>query len=190
MNAFGVLCPVIEKRKMMAATYSSTKWPGRAPAGKVLMRGFVGGPHNQAIMAESDERLAEIVLSEMRDILGVKGEPLFSRVYSWERGHAPVHPRSSRRVETIGRARGRSPGLGWLEDRIAGSACPTVSRAGSGRSARYSANGGSSSPRTARSRSGSTDRRVASGGADDIEHQRMECRRSGDDAGRVWTVHS
>lgn len=85
-NAFGVLCPNIEGRSLMAATYSSTKWPGRAPEDKVLMRGFVGGPHNQAIMENSDDVLAEMALSEMRDILGVKGTPLFSRVYRWTGG--------------------------------------------------------------------------------------------------------
>jgi protoporphyrinogen oxidase len=36
LNAFGVLCPLVEGRALMAATYSSTKWPGRAPVGKVL----------------------------------------------------------------------------------------------------------------------------------------------------------
>ena len=86
MNAFGVLCPLIEGRSLMAATFSSTKWPGRAPEGKVLFRGFVGGPHNQAIMAETDERLVDIVLAELRDILGVKGDPLLTRVFRWERG--------------------------------------------------------------------------------------------------------
>jgi len=86
MNAFGVLCPQVEKRALMAATYSSTKWPGRAPEGKVLMRGFVGGPQNQAIMENSDEDLIAIVLREMREILGIKGDPLFARVYRWHLG--------------------------------------------------------------------------------------------------------
>ncbi len=88
MNAFGVLCPLVEDRKLMAATYSSTKWPGRAPEGKVLMRGFVGGPHNQAIMNASDEELVSTVLTEMREILGVSAtaEPLFSRVFRWTNG--------------------------------------------------------------------------------------------------------
>ncbi|MFA5844726.1 MAG: protoporphyrinogen oxidase [Coriobacteriia bacterium] len=86
MNAFGVLCPLVEKRSLMAATYSSTKWPGRAPEGKVLLRGFVGGPHNQAIMERSDDEIGEIVLSELRSILGVKGEPLFKKVFRWHLG--------------------------------------------------------------------------------------------------------
>lgn len=88
MNAFGVLCPLVENRALMAATYSSTKWPGRAEKGAVLMRGFVGGPHNQAIMEKSDEELVETVLSELRSILGVSADakPIFSRVFKWHRG--------------------------------------------------------------------------------------------------------
>jgi oxygen-dependent protoporphyrinogen oxidase len=88
LNAFGVLCPLVEGRALMAATYSSTKWPGRAPKGKVLLRGFVGGPHNQEIVKRSDEELVQTVLTEFRDILGLNpsAKPLFSRVYRWYRG--------------------------------------------------------------------------------------------------------
>jgi len=88
LNAFGVLCPLVEGRALMAATYSSTKWPGRAPAGKVLLRGFVGGPHNQEIVKRPDEELVQTVLAEFRDILGLNpfAKPLFSRVFRWHRG--------------------------------------------------------------------------------------------------------
>lgn len=101
MDAFGVLCPQVEKRALMAATFSSTKWPGRAPEGKVLMRGFVGGPQNQAIMENSDEDLVAIVVREMREILGIKGEPLFSRVYRWHLGMPQYTMGHLGRVETI-----------------------------------------------------------------------------------------
>jgi oxygen-dependent protoporphyrinogen oxidase len=88
LDAFGVLCPLIEGRALMAATYSSTKWPGRAPKGKVLLRGFVGGPHNQEILRRSDEELVQIVLAEFHDILGLNpnAKPLFSRVFRWHLG--------------------------------------------------------------------------------------------------------
>ena len=86
LDAFGVLCPASEGRSLMAATYSSTKWPDRAPKGKALMRGFVGGPHNQAIMEKSDDELIRITVAEMRAILGLKVEPAFARVYRWVNG--------------------------------------------------------------------------------------------------------
>jgi len=88
LNAFGVLCPMVERRALMAATYSSTKWPGRAPPGKVLLRGFVGGPHNQEIVKRSDEELTQAVLAEFQDLLGLNpfAKPLFSRVFRWHLG--------------------------------------------------------------------------------------------------------
>ena len=88
MNAFGVLCPALEKSKLLAATYSSTKWPGRAPKGAVLLRGFVGGPQNQAIMQRSDEELTEMAEQELRRILGINPEakPLFRRFFRWTLG--------------------------------------------------------------------------------------------------------
>jgi protoporphyrinogen/coproporphyrinogen III oxidase len=86
LEAFGVLCPLVEDRALMAATYSSTKWTNRAPKGKALLRGFVGGPHNQAIMDKSDEEIIAITTSEMRSILGLKVDPIFARVYRWING--------------------------------------------------------------------------------------------------------
>lgn len=111
MDAFGVLCPIVEERSLMAATYSSTKWPGRAPEGKVLMRGFVGGPHNQAIMERSDDEIAGIVLDELRQVLGVKGDPLFSRVYRWHLGMPQYTMGHLGRVETIENRCTEIPGL-------------------------------------------------------------------------------
>jgi oxygen-dependent protoporphyrinogen oxidase len=72
----------------MAATYSSTKWPGRAPKGKVLLRGFVGGPHNQEILKRSDEELLQTVLTEFHEILGLNpfAKPFFHRVFRWHLG--------------------------------------------------------------------------------------------------------
>jgi len=88
MNAFGVLCPAIEKSSLLAATFSSTKWPGRAPKGRVLLRGFVGGPQNQAVMERSDEEITEIAEKELRRVLGINpaAKPLFRRFYRWTLG--------------------------------------------------------------------------------------------------------
>ncbi len=113
LNAFGVLCPLAEGRALMAATYSSTKWPGRAPAGKVLLRGFVGGPHNQEILKRSDEELVQTVLAEFRDILGLNpfAKPLFSRVFRWHRGMPQYTLGHLERVTLIENHSAQIPGL-------------------------------------------------------------------------------
>ncbi len=112
LDAFGVLCPLVEHRALMAATYSSTKWPNRAPKGKALLRGFVGGPHNQAIMDRSDEELIEITKAEMRDIMGLRREPVFARVYRWIDGMPQYTMGHIDRVERIEKAAALVPTLG------------------------------------------------------------------------------
>jgi oxygen-dependent protoporphyrinogen oxidase len=113
LNAFGVLCPFVEDRALMAATYSSTKWPGRAPAGKVLLRGFVGGPHNQEIVKRSDEELVQTVLAEFRDLLGLNpfAKPLFSRVFRWHLGMPQYTLGHLERIERIDDRCVQIPGL-------------------------------------------------------------------------------
>ncbi len=113
LNAFGVLCPLVEGRALMAATYSSTKWPGRAPKGKVLLRGFVGGPHNQEILKRPDEELVQIVIAEFRDILGLNpnAKPLFTRVFRWHLGMPQYTMGHLSRVELIEERSAKIPGL-------------------------------------------------------------------------------
>ena len=113
LNAFGVLCPLVEGRALMAATYSSTKWPGRAPPGKVLLRGFVGGPHNQEILKRSDEELVHTVLTEFHEILGLNpfAKPLFSRVFRWHLGMPQYTLGHLNRIARIDDRCARIPGL-------------------------------------------------------------------------------
>lgn len=113
LNAFGVLCPMAEGRALMAATYSSTKWPGRAPKGKVLLRGFVGGPHNQEVMKHTDEELVRLVHREFCDILGLNpnAKSLFTRVYRWHLGMPQYTLGHLSRTELIEKRSGEIPGL-------------------------------------------------------------------------------
>ena len=85
---FGILCPIIEDRPLLAVTLSSSKWPGRTPEGRVLLRGFVGGPRNQHLLEATDEELIETVRAQMVDLLGMKPDarPVMARVYRWNKG--------------------------------------------------------------------------------------------------------
>ncbi|MCX8117945.1 MAG: protoporphyrinogen oxidase [Desulfobacterota bacterium] len=113
LNAFGVLCPLVERRSLLAATYSSTKWPGRAPKGKVLIRGFVGGPHNQEVVTLSDEELVRLVHREFCEIIGLdpKARPLFTRVYRWPLGMPQYILGHLQRVELIEKRSAEIKGL-------------------------------------------------------------------------------
>jgi protoporphyrinogen/coproporphyrinogen III oxidase len=84
----GILSPAIEHEPVTGISLMSSKWSGRAPKGRVLLRGFVGGPRDQEIVKRSDEELIEIARSSFVKLVGVKEEakPLFGRVFRWEGG--------------------------------------------------------------------------------------------------------
>lgn len=113
LKAFGVLCPLVEGRTLMAATYSSSKWPGRAPPGRVLMRGFVGGPHNQKIVYRPDEELIRMALAEFHDIVDLSpdAKPLLSRVFRWHLGMPQYTLGHLERVARIDQRSVQIPGL-------------------------------------------------------------------------------
>lgn len=79
----------------------------------MLLRGFVGGPHNQEILKRSDEDLVRIVLGEFRDILGLNpfANPLFTRVFRWHLGMPQYTLGHLSRVELIEDHSANIPGL-------------------------------------------------------------------------------
>lgn len=136
LNAFGLLCPLVEKRELMAASYSSTKWPGRAPEGKAIMRGFVGGPHNQAIMESDDDALVETVLGEFRDIFGLKRDPIWARVGRWTNGMPQYTLGHLDRIDRIEGRVGAIPGLGVGGGSYRGVGVPNCIESGEGAAAK------------------------------------------------------
>ncbi|MEW6662120.1 MAG: protoporphyrinogen oxidase [Bacillota bacterium] len=87
LEGFGFVVPAAENRKIMAVTYSSLKWAGRAPDSSfVLLRVFVGGAHQEELVLLEDEAMLKMVGQELKDILGINTPPLFSRIYRWIKG--------------------------------------------------------------------------------------------------------
>ncbi len=80
---FGVVVPQVEKRRCVAISFTSEKYPGRAPEGEVFLRVFIGGAAQPELYARSDDELIEIAKEETRDLLGLKEPPIASRVVRW-----------------------------------------------------------------------------------------------------------
>lgn len=87
VEAFGFIVPISEKRKIKAATYSSTKWNHRTPNDEyVLIRAFVGGAKNQELVSQDDDKLLDMVLTELKDIIGLAARPVMTKIYRWDNG--------------------------------------------------------------------------------------------------------
>lgn len=85
LDASGFIVPRGEAR-ILAATWVSSKWPGRAPAGRALVRAFVGGPRGATLFERDDRELVRVAREELTRFMGQLGAPLFARVFRYERG--------------------------------------------------------------------------------------------------------
>jgi len=99
---FGFLIPRSEGTRMLATTFVHIKFPFRAPDNKALVRCFLGGANDQAVLKLSDEEIIAIVRKELKQITGLSADPWFVKVYRWERSMAQYTPGHLERIERIG----------------------------------------------------------------------------------------
>jgi oxygen-dependent protoporphyrinogen oxidase len=78
LDGFGFVVPAIEKRSLLGCTFSSTKFPGRAPEGRVLLRAFIG---ESGLADRDDPAVIAAVLSELTTLLGISAAPLFTTLW-------------------------------------------------------------------------------------------------------------
>ena len=101
LSSFGFVVPAIERRKIMACTFSSLKYPGRAPHGYVLLRAFVGGSLQPELFKDDDATMEKNVRDEITSLLGVSAKPLFSRVWRHPNSMPQYHVGHEARIERI-----------------------------------------------------------------------------------------
>jgi len=108
---FGLIAPAVESRKILACTFSSIKYPGRAPDGFVLLRAFVGGALQPFLFEQDDAAMEAGVRHELAELLGVTAEPLFRRIHRHPRSMPQYHVGHLARVERIEEQVKKLPGL-------------------------------------------------------------------------------
>ena len=96
---------------IMAGTWLSSKWPGRAPEGKVLLRAFFGGARDPRALEKSDAELVSTALDAMRPLIGITGDPLFTRIYRWDNANAQHEVGHLDRIAAIEQDLRSHPGL-------------------------------------------------------------------------------
>jgi len=111
LDGFGFVVPRSEGKALLAGTFSSVKYPGRAPAGHVLLRGFLGGMLNAAILTEDDGALVSRARAELREALGITAEPVLTRLHRWPASMPQYRVGHLARAEAIEHAAAALPGL-------------------------------------------------------------------------------
>jgi oxygen-dependent protoporphyrinogen oxidase len=130
LDAFGFVVPILEKRNIIAASFSSVKYEGRAPQGYVLLRAFMGGALYPQMMKRDDEGLIDAARSDLEDLLGINTAPHFAVVHRWHESMPQYDVGHLQKVASIRKRLGEHPGLQLGGNGFEGVGIPDCVRAG------------------------------------------------------------
>jgi oxygen-dependent protoporphyrinogen oxidase len=111
VQGFGFVVPRVEQRDLIAATWTSIKWPHRAPPDQLMVRCYVGGVGREAILQLDDQTLVNRVKAELRQICGVTAEPTYVEVNRWTKAMPQYQLGHLERLEQAEGALSRYGGL-------------------------------------------------------------------------------
>jgi protoporphyrinogen/coproporphyrinogen III oxidase len=112
LDGYGVLVPAKETAfRVLGTLFNSSLFPGRAPAGCVLVTSFVGGMRHPELAVLPPAELREIVLDDVRRLLGVTGDPLLVHTHTWPRAIPQYNLGYGRQHEAMEAAEKQMPGL-------------------------------------------------------------------------------
>ncbi|WP_413432127.1 protoporphyrinogen oxidase [Crateriforma spongiae] len=116
LNSYGFVVPIAEDHFILSCSFSSLKYPGRAPEDSVLMRVFIGGACQSGLLRMPDSELMELAHWELCKTLRISGDPLMRHIKRQVHAMPQYHVGHNQRVQKI-------------RDRLA--AFPTLTVAGS-----------------------------------------------------------
>ncbi|HLZ40579.1 MAG TPA: protoporphyrinogen oxidase [Candidatus Sulfotelmatobacter sp.] len=127
---FGFLVPRSEGKRLLAATFVHNKFPHRAPEDRALLRCFFAGANAENAWRFSDDQIVGIVRNELQQILNLRADPLFARVYKWKGAMAQYGVGHLERLERIEGLRRQLPGLALAGNAYRGIGVPDCVRSG------------------------------------------------------------
>jgi len=86
IRGFGFVVPRKEQRPLLAATWTSLKWPDRSRAGETLIRCYIGGRGRETVLEQDDRSLVECVRRELTSMVGITTAPTYTEVHRWRKG--------------------------------------------------------------------------------------------------------
>jgi oxygen-dependent protoporphyrinogen oxidase len=129
-DGFGFLVPASEGRAMLACTFVHRKFLGRTAPGKAVLRAFLGGIKNEALLTEPDAVLVKTVRREFKEILGITAEPEHVQVSRWRRAMAQYAVGHQERVKRVNGRVAALPGLKLAGNAYDGIGIPDCIRLG------------------------------------------------------------
>lgn len=130
LDGSGWTTPRIERRPVLACTWSSAKFEGRAPDGVALFRAFVGDATNQSVASQTDAEIVRTVRTELARVLGICAEPLLVQTNRFGRAMPQYNLGHLERIATIDARLAEHPGLAVAGSAYRGVGIPDVIASG------------------------------------------------------------
>ena len=130
-SGFGFLVPRTEGKRILACTFVHNKFPNRAPQDQALLRCFLGGSRDEDILQLPDAEITAIVRRELQEILAIRAEPMFVKIYKWPKAMAQYTLGHKTRAERILQIISSAPGLALAGNAYRGIGIPDCVRSGS-----------------------------------------------------------
>jgi oxygen-dependent protoporphyrinogen oxidase len=130
LDGFGFVVPFIERRSILACTFSSVKFAGRAPANHVLLRAFAGGALQPEMFELDENEMISRVRADLRDLLGIEQPPLFTVVEKWSRSMPQYHVGHLELILRLQQGLREIPGLQLAGNSYGGVGVPDCIRSG------------------------------------------------------------
>jgi oxygen-dependent protoporphyrinogen oxidase len=111
LDGFGFLVPSKERRNVLGTLVDSNIFPGRAPEDSILLRSMVGGARTPELAMLPDQQIVERVMTDLKDILGIRVEPDFVRIFRHEKAIPQYIVGHAARLERIQEKLQQYPGL-------------------------------------------------------------------------------
>ncbi|AXI08738.1 protoporphyrinogen oxidase [Oceanobacillus zhaokaii] len=101
IDGTGFQVPAVENYTITACTWTDKKWPTTTPKEKVMLRCYVGRASEQSVINLSDEEITDIVLSDLKKIMGIEAKPEFTVITRWHNGRAQYNVGHLERIANV-----------------------------------------------------------------------------------------
>jgi oxygen-dependent protoporphyrinogen oxidase len=129
LDGYGYVVPRVEGSDVLACTWTSSKWAGRAPEGFVLIRVYAGRFRERDVTLLADVDLVALARDELA-LVGVEAQPVLTRIQRWPDGMPQYVLGHPERLARIDAALGRHPGLALAGAAYRGVGIPDCIRSG------------------------------------------------------------
>ncbi|MBI3160677.1 MAG: protoporphyrinogen oxidase [Chloroflexi bacterium] len=130
LDGYGYVIPRTEGHAALACTWTSTKFPHRAPAGHVLLRVFIGRAGQEGDIPWDEAGLLALAKQELAETLGITAVPEIARVFVWERAMPQYNLGHPARLERIDGHLEDLPGLALAGNAFRGIGIPDCIHSG------------------------------------------------------------